>query len=329
MSTTKIVVTGGAGYIGSVVTGHLLAGGSEVQVFDKLVYGGESLLAFHAHPRFRFLKGDVRNRQHVIEALQGAEAVIHLAAIVGEPACSIDETAAWSVNYCGTETVLSAARECGVHGLIFVSTCSNYGISDPGQLADENFPLRPISHYARSKVKAEDYILNNAGPVCATVLRLGTICGLSARMRFDLLVSEMARSAVLGEPIQLFAPEAWRPFLHVRDAARAIAQCLQSSDGLVRDKVFNVVSENYQKKQLADLVLKHYPGANISITEKKADLRDYRASGERISRELGFSAQLTVEDAFLETAAAVAQGVFRDPCWPGHSAVPLDVNRIH
>jgi nucleoside-diphosphate-sugar epimerase len=326
--TMKIFITGGAGYIGSMVTAHLLAVGAEVVVFDRLVYGGESLLSFHGHPSFRLVAGDVRDREALLRAMQGADAVVHLAAIVGEAACAIDERAAWSVNYGGAETVLAAARECGVPRFVFVSTCSNYGISNPGEVADETYPLRPISEYARAKVAAEQHILSNSGDVCALGLRLGTICGLSPRMRFDLLVSEMARSAVLGDPIDVFAPEAWRPFLHIRDAARALSKCLEAPGELVRGKIFNVVGENCQKKHLAELVLKHYPAARIAITDKQADLRDYRASGERIFRDLGFTTRFTVEDAFMETAAAVSAGVFRDPRWAGHSAVPLVAARV-
>lgn len=324
----KVAVTGGAGYIGSVVTAYLLANGMEVTVLDSLVYGCESLVAFFGHPRFRFLKGDVRQREDLAEAFTGADAVVHLAAIVGESACAINETDAWETNYGGTEAVLAAARACGVPRFIFVSTCSNYGISDPGEIATEDFPLRPISQYARAKVAAEQHVLAESGDLCALVLRFGTICGLSPRMRFDLLVSELARSAALEDPIQIFAPLAWRPFLHVGDAARAIAACLEAPEDLLRGQIFNVVGENCQKKHLADLVWKHYPDARISITEKRADLRDYRASGERIQRRLGFASRLTVEDAFLETAAAVSAGVFRDPRWAGHSAVPLQAARV-
>jgi len=324
----KVLVTGGAGYIGSMVTAHLLAGRHEVVVFDKLVYGGESLLSLQGHPSFQLVAGDVRNRKTVLEAVQGADAVVHLAAIVGEAACAIDESAAWSVNCEGAESVLAAARECGVPSFVFVSTCSNYGISDPGEIADESYPLRPISQYARAKVEAEQHVLAKSGSVCTVILRFGTICGLSPRMRFDLLVSELARSAVLGDPIHVFAPAAWRPFLHIRDAARAISECLAADSEVLRGKIFNVVGENCQKKHLADLVLKHYPEARISITDKQADLRDYRASGERIQRDLGFSTWFTVEDAFLETAAAVSAGVFRNPRWAGHSAVPLDAAQV-
>lgn len=323
----KVAITGGAGYLGTVVTGHFLAGGQQVTVVDRLVYGGESLLGFYGYPGFRFRKGDVRERDFLTQAFSGAEAVVHLAAVVGEPACALDEPGAWSVNYGGAECSLAAARDAGVDRFVFVSTCSNYGISNPGETADEDYPLRPISQYARSKVEAERHVLKNAGSLCAVVLRLGTICGLSGRMRFDLLVAEMARSAVLREPIRVFAPAAWRPFLHIRDAARAMADCLRAPVAQVRDRIFNVVGENCQKAQLADLVRKHYPDTSINITDKQPDLRDYRATSERIRRELGFATQFTVEDAFLETAAAVSDGVFRDPHWAGHSAVPWEPAR--
>jgi nucleoside-diphosphate-sugar epimerase len=323
----KVVVTGGAGHVGAIVSGRLFAAGMNVTVLDRLVYGGESLLGFWGSPEFRFVHGDVRQPGVLRDAMRGADAVVHLAAIVGEPACSINEEEAWSVNYGGTEAALAVARECNIQRFIFISTCSNYGVSDPGQIADENSPLHPLSQYARSKVEAENHVLNHAGNVCALVLRLGTMCGLSPRMRFDLLVSDMARAAVLGDPISVFSPEAWRPFLHIRDAGRAVAHCLLQPEAKVRGKVFNVVGENYQKKGLAELVLKHYPDTRIAITEKKTDPRDYRVSGEAIRRALQFNPESSVEDAFLEAASAIAAGVFRQPRWPGHSAIPLAVSQ--
>jgi nucleoside-diphosphate-sugar epimerase len=319
----KVVVTGGAGHVGAVVCGHLLAAGMNVTVVDRLAYGGESLLGFWGFPAFRLIPGDVREPEILKDAMRGADAVVHLAAIVGEPTCAIDEDEAWSVNYGGTEATLAAARDCHIPRFIFISTCSNYGISDPGQIADENFPLQPLSQYARSKIEAERHVLDRAEDVCATVLRLGTMCGLSPRMRFDLLVSDLARAAVLGDPICVFSPEAWRPFLHVRDAARVIAHCLGHPEAQVHGKLFNVVGENYQKKALADLVLKHYPDTRIAVTDNRADPRDYRVSGEAIRRALQFVPEFTVEDAFLEVASAIAAGVFREPRWPGYSAIPL------
>jgi nucleoside-diphosphate-sugar epimerase len=319
----KVVVTGGAGYVGSMVTARLLSAGMSVTVIDKLVYGGEALLPFLTGPDCRLIQGDVRDSSMLRDALAGASAMIHLAGVVGEQACAVDPAAAWSINVTGTEAALQAASDSGLERFILMSTCSNYGVSSPDAVVNESAPLHPLSQYAEAKVQAEKLVLESAAPACCLVLRFGTICGLSARMRFDLLVSEMARSAALGEPISIFAPAAWRPFLHVRDAARAIEHCLSTPSELLHGKVFNVVGENCQKRHLVQIVQKHYPDTPIEITEKRPDLRDYRVSAERIQRETGFTATLSVEDAFLETAAAVASGVFRDPKWPGHSAVPL------
>jgi nucleoside-diphosphate-sugar epimerase len=324
----KILVTGAAGYIGATLTAHLLSAGMDVVALDKLVYGGEAILSFFSHPRFRLVQGDVRDGALLRKVMRGVDGTVHLAAVVGEAACSIDEEAAWSINYGGTQQVLSAARECGTKYFIFVSTCSNYGVSMPNVVADEESPLKPLSQYAKSKVEAERAVLQDASRTCVCVLRFGTICGLSSRMRFDLLISEMARAAALGESVRIFAPEAWRPFLHVRDAARVIGHCLGRSPEELRGKVYNVVGENLQKTGLIALVLKHYPKVTIEITDKQPDLRDYRVSGERIKNEIGFRAGHTVEEAFLETSAAVSSGVFRDPHWSGHSAVPDNALRL-
>ncbi len=319
-----VLVTGGAGYLGSRVTAHLLQAGLWVTVFDKLVYGGEALLPFQRHPHFKLKRGDVRDVSSVAAALDGSDAVVHFAAVVGEPACSIDPEQAWSINVDGTKTVLSAARESRASRFIYVSTCSNYGTVSPNELAKEESPLNPLSDYARAKVECEWLALAEPPPLISTVLRFGTICGVSGRMRFDLLVSEMARKCARGEKIEIFSPDAWRPFLYIVDAARAIEHILNASTNQIAQRVFNVVSENYQKSGLVALAQRHFPQAEIVVTEKNPDLRDYRVDGSRINHDLGFKPQYKVEDAFCETAEAVLQGVFRDPNWLGHSAIPLD-----
>ncbi len=324
----KILVTGGAGYIGSALTAHLLRSNHEVTVYDKLIYGGESLLGSSGHPRFRLVVGDVRDRDLLAKTAQGMQAVLHLAAIVGEPACALDEAAAQDINYGGTAAALSVAVENGVERFIFVSTCSNYGIADTNKPVSEDAPLKPLSRYASSKVDAERLVLASEGRLCPTVLRLGTICGVSARMRFDLLVSDMARAAALKQAIRIFAPEAWRPFLHVRDAAAVLEDCLLAATPQVRNQVFNVVGENCQKKHLVDLVKRHYPAAKVEVTDKQSDPRDYQVSGAKLARQLGIRPGLSVEEAFVETARAVENGVFRDPMWPGYSAIPSDVAKL-
>ena len=324
----KVLVTGGAGYVGCVVSAHLLAAGWEVTVLDKLVYGGDALLGLFGNPCFRLIAGDVRDPDTMRSALEGVTSVVHLAAVVGEAACAVDPETAWSINFEGTRQALGAARKSSLDRFLFVSTCSNYGISARDLLADETFPLKPLSRYAESKVDAEKLVLENSDFTCGCVLRFATICGLSPRMRFDLLISDMARASALGAPLRIFAPCAWRPFLHVQDAARAIVHCLSAPYESLRANVFNVVGENYQKRGLIQLVRQHYPATPVEVADAAPDLRDYRVSAERIQRQLGFTPRHTVEGAFLETAAAVAAGVFRDPHWAGHSAVPLDPLRL-
>jgi len=320
----RILVTGGAGYIGSQVTAHLLQCGHAVTVFDKLVHGGEALLPFRVHERFRFIRGDVRDRNTIAAALAEADAAVHFAGVVGEQACGSNSRQSWSINVEGTKTVLAAAQQTKTLRVIFISTCSNYGAVEPGEFATEDSQLNPLSDYARAKVECEKLMLATLPPPACTVLRFGTICGLSGRMRFDLLVSEMAKKCVRGERIDIFAPDAWRPFLHIVDAARAIEHILQSSPNQTARRVFNVVGENYQKRGLVELARRHFPQIEIAVTEKNPDQRDYRVDGSRIAGELGFNPLHTVEDAFCETVKAISDGVFRDPDWPGYSAVPPD-----
>jgi nucleoside-diphosphate-sugar epimerase len=319
----KVLVTGGAGYVGGRVAAHLLAGGAEVTVFDALFYGGEALLPFLDHPRFRLVRGDVRNRRALAEAMAGQDAVIHLASIVGEPACTVDEELARAVNLDASIEAIGLAETAGVKRFLFFSTCSNYGVASAETLADEDAELNPLSLYAQTKVEVEKAVLTHAGAMTATVLRLGTICGLGGRMRFDLLISEMARSAVLGDVIEVYKPQAWRPFLHIRDAARAAETILTTDPARVDRRVFNVVADNLRKCDLVDMVRRHFAEVRIEVTEKAPDNRDYRVSGARIERELGFHTEHTIEDAFKDVAEAVCLGVFREPRWVGHSAIPV------
>lgn len=319
----KVLVTGGAGYIGSRVTAHLLACGMEVTVFDRLFYGAESLLSFVGNPAFQFIAGDIRDRSALQNAMAGATAVVHLAAIVGEAACALAPEATEAINRTAAISAIEVAESLGVERFLFFSTCSNYGVSDSNVLADENSALKPLSLYARTKVDVELFALSRGAGMTVTVLRLATICGLSARMRFDLLISELARAAASGNMIEVYKPDAWRPFLYIGDAARVVQHVLKCEHSTARQRVFNVVGENYQKRGLVDLVRKHFPEVRILVTDASPDARDYRVSGGRIERELGFKPSHTVEGAFLETARAVADGVFVDPFWPGHSAIPL------
>ncbi|MBW2453579.1 MAG: NAD-dependent epimerase/dehydratase, partial [Deltaproteobacteria bacterium] len=186
----KILVTGGAGYVGSTFIRDALARGYEVRCLDLLVYGGKALVGFLSDPRFTFHKGDVRDEATVREQLEGVDAVVHLAAIVGDMPCQAAPVSTYQINYQGTELVAATAREMGVGRFVFASTCSNYGIVHPGEIADEDHPLRPVSLYAETKIDAERVVTGMVTDAFApTALRFGTAYGVSFRTRFDLLVN--------------------------------------------------------------------------------------------------------------------------------------------
>lgn len=326
LNGNHILVTGGAGYIGSMLIHELLRVGVQVTVLDKLVYGGEPLLSYITHQDIQFIEGDVRDEKLLESLLVDVDYVVHLAAVVGDPACKFDSTNSWDINVNGTRALMSAIGRSTVRGVLFASTCSNYGISSTDSIADESSRLHPLSLYAESKVQAETDILASEGDFCVNIFRFATICGLSPRMRFDLLVSDVARAAVLGQPIQIFAPEAWRPFLHVQDACSFIRKWLglTTADRVrINRRVYNLVGENYRKSDLAALVKKHFPASLIEIDERSPDARDYRVSANLVLSELGWGPSFTVEEAFLEVAHAVGMGAFRNPMWEGYSATPL------
>ena len=309
-----VLITGGAGYFGSLLSTYLVKSGIQVVVYDKLLYGGEGLLSVIGSANFQLIIDDIRNRAALSSAIKKADAVVHLAALVGEEACLVDPAATIAINVQATKQLVKMARTSGVKRLIFSSTCSNYGRVDTNSIADEDWPLRPLSLYAQTKIDAEGIILRASSKNFSTcVLRFGTICGLSPRMRFDLLVNDMARSAALGKTITIFAPNAWRPFLHIRDAAEIIYRCLTTQTQNIAGQIFNVVGENYQKKQLAQLVIKHFPAVPIDIKKRPSATRDYRVSAERIAKKIHFHPNHSIKEAFIEVADAVKNGIFPDP----------------
>lgn len=309
----NIFITGGAGYIGSVLTHHLLRNGMNVTVYDRLLFGGEGLLPLFGHPKFKFVQGDIMDTSSLKNVMRGIDSVIHLAALVGEDACSIDPKATKDINVKGTKNLVSIARQGGVRRFIFSSTCSNYGLTDPAVLATEDSLLTPLSLYAQTKIAGEKIVANaKSTDFSPLVLRFATVCGLSPRMRFDLLVNDMARNASLHREIHLYAPHAWRPFVHILDVIRAIHRSLKADTDKISGRVFNVVGENYQKRELLDLVKKHFPKTPVSSTAGKIDPRDYRVSAKRIKDILNFRPRHRIEEAFLDVSSAVKYGMFGD-----------------
>src|SRR5271165_3099362 len=221
----NILVTGGAGYIGSTLVPLLLAEGHGVRVLDTLLHGGESLLGVWSHPAFEFMRGDLCDRTTVQSAVSGRDAVVHLAAVVGDPACSRQPDLARATNLDASLSLIEESQHAGVLRFIFASTCSNYGkMKDVDRYVDEESELSPVSLYAQTKVEVEMALLRSSrnNGWCPTPLRFSTVYGVSPRMRFDLTVNEFTMEMLTKKHLKVFGEQFWRPYLHVCDAARAI-----------------------------------------------------------------------------------------------------------
>lgn len=327
MSVSNLVlVTGGAGYIGSVLVRMLIARGYHVRVLDKLVAGGESLLELVGHERFEFHRGDIRDADTVASAVEGCFAVAHLAAIVGDPACRANPDLARSTNLDGSRLLLDAAQRAGVSRFVFASTCSNYGkMSNPNAYVDETSPLAPVSLYAETKVAFEREVLGCCGRdgFAGTCLRFATVYGVSPRLRFDLTVNEFTRELALGRELVIFGEHFWRPYCHVRDLASSVISVLEAKPARVAGQVFNVgdTAENYTKKMIAEALLQVIPDGKIRYVRRTEDPRDYRVSFEKIRRELGFQITRRVPDGIAEILRLLRSGLLSDPDSPRYSNV--------
>jgi nucleoside-diphosphate-sugar epimerase len=316
-----VLVTGGAGYVGSVLVRRLLSEGYHVVCLDNLRTGGTSLLGVWHHPRFEFCKADITERTAVDPILtkQRYFALVHLAAIVGDPACKLDPELSLQTNWHGSQYLYQAAQDLGVERFIFASTCSNYGkMSDPQSYVDENSPLSPVSLYAELKVKFERIILEETPPkadFCPTSLRFSTVYGLSPRMRFDLTVNEFTKELALGKELVVYGEQFWRPYCHVVDFSRAIIGVLRAAKHQVAYEVFNVgdTAENYTKKRILEELGHHFPDAKIKRVDKQEDPRDYRVNFDKIANQLNFKISRTVRDGIDEVKKSIQWGVIQDP----------------
>jgi len=330
-----ILVTGGAGYIGSLLNGVLLSRGYCVTVVDDLLFGGESLLGYWHHHRFRFVKGDVCKREVLRPALTAdgeqlttsdaggggrPSAVVHLAAIVGFPACqAVGRQVAWRHNVEATQRVFEVAEAAGVERFIFASTYSNYGLAKDGQPVTEESPLYPQSLYAETKIAAEEWLLDQANRCCCAplVFRFATLFGISPRTRFDLMINQFVLEALVKRELVIYQRGYSRSFIHVRDVVEGICLGLEAPDDKVRRQVYNLGSEacNYTKDEIVALVQKHVPGTMVCYKEMSfgGDMRDITVSFAKIRDQLGFEPKISVEQGIVEVRDAIQYGVVKYP----------------
>lgn len=313
-----VVVTGGAGYIGSLLTAQLLQLGHRVTVIDNLLFGGESLLTFLSHPNFHFAKADLADARSLRDSLPRAwpkpDAVFHLAGIVGFPACqAVGKQAAWWYNVEATKNVYDQAENLRVGRFVFASTYSGYAPSDDDRPVTEESPLNPQSLYAETKIAAEKFLL----PQGALVFRLATLYGISPRTRFDLVVNQFVLDAFIRRELLIYQRGYSRSFIHVLDVVRGLLLGLEAPDEKVRGQIYNLGSDdgNYTKDQIVQLIIKRLPETFIQYKDLTfgGDRRDITVSFEKIRRELGFKASLTVDDGIREVVNALRLGLIREP----------------
>ncbi len=305
----KVLITGGGGYLGSILTNKLLDSGYSVRVVDALWYGSEPVEQINNN-NLEIVREDIRDLTKIVSALRGIDAVIHLASIVGMPASSIEPRTSEEINYLATKNI---AELCELHGIgtyIFASTCSVYG-SQPDALITEKSAIFPLDYYAKSKFQSERAInwLNTG----ATILRFGTLYGLSPRMRFDLVINLFIAQALHKGKITVFGGKQYRPFLHVQDAAESLIFALEKD----LDGVYNVMSENMTIMQAAEQI-RDLTGCQIEVSNEECDKRNYRVSAKKIER-FGFSPSKDIKFAFEEIRRAFEEEFISDYTEPRYS----------
>jgi nucleoside-diphosphate-sugar epimerase len=312
----RTLITGGAGYIGMLVAEELLGAGHEVRVLDSLLHGQARGAERLREAGVELQVGDIRDAGARAGALRGADAVVHLAAIVGDPACARDPDAAQAVNGEAARALVRDAASAGVERFVFASTCSNYGrMADPTVPIAEDGLLAPISLYAEQKVALEQTLLAlDPAPFAATCLRFATVYGVAPRMRFDLTVNEFTRDLWAGRRLEVFGEQFWRPYVHVRDAARGVRAVLDAPAGLVAGEVFNIgdTAENYRKLDLVDLIRRETDRGEVVFVHRAEDPRDYKVAFGKVAERLGYGITRTVPDGIREIITALTEDRFED-----------------
>lgn len=309
----KVLVTGGAGYVGAVLVPKLLHKGQQVKVIDLYIYGEDVLDSVKDHPYLIQVKGDIRNRQLLERELPGYDTVIHLACISNDPSYELDPDLGKSINYDAFIDLVDVSKKVGVKNFIYASSSSVYGIKDEPEVT-EDLPLEPLTDYSKYKAICEGLLLKEASDdFIVTIVRPSTVCGYSPRLRLDLTVNILTNHAVNKGEITVFGGEQKRPNLHIEDMADLYAFFLELPNEKIHKKIYNVGYENYKVKEIAEMV-KKVINPDIPIkTIPSNDNRSYHVSSKKIKEELGFEAKHSIEQAIQDLRKAFASGLIPNP----------------
>ncbi|MCB1144953.1 MAG: NAD(P)-dependent oxidoreductase [Leptospiraceae bacterium] len=305
-----LLITGGAGYVGSNLIREALISGYRVRCLDFLIYGGKSIVGLVNHPDFELYVGDVRKGEDLKNALDGVDEVVHLAAIVGDRPCQVAPKLAYQTNFESTQKIIELSIKSKIKKFIFASTCSNYGAIEGDAFADEKTKLNPVSLYSETKIDCEKFITQNStDEFQPIILRFGTAYGVSFRTRFDLTVNSFVYEALNNDQLLVFAPNMWRPFVHVHDMSRIILTVLNSEN--VAGKIFNAGSteENYTKQQMIEFILKNVNNVKVHYAKEIEDKRNYRVNCDFLRDVTGFKPTRTVESGIIELIHCFKNGI--------------------
>ena len=308
----KIFVTGGAGYVGSVLVPQLLAKGYGVKVLDLYIYGENVLESVKNHPKLVQVKGDLRDRKLLEKEIPGYDTVIHLACISNDPSFELDPDLGKSINYDAFVDLVEISKKSGVRNFIYASSSSVYGIKETAEVT-EDLPLEPLTDYSKYKALCEPVLLNAAADdFVVTIVRPATVCGYSPRLRLDLTVNILTNHAVNRGKITVFGGEQMRPNLHIQDMCDAYLFLLEQPHAKIQKKIYNIGYHNYKVKEIAAIVKKVVnPHLPIEVTPSD-DIRSYHVSSRKIKEELGFEAKHTVDEAVQDLKRAFADGKIPD-----------------
>ncbi len=314
----KVLVTGGAGYVGSVLVPRMLDAGYKVRVLDLLIYGEAPLAAVRRNPDLEVVQGDLRNTELVRESIRGCDAVIHLACISNDPSVELDPNLSRTINYEAFIPLVDMSKDLGVRRFIFASSSSVYGVSDDPDVREDH-PLKPVSLYNQYKAMCEPVLLEEQDPDFTTVIvRPATICGYSPRQRLDLTVNILTNHAVNTGKITVFGGKQMRPNLHMTDMVNLYLQLLEESEKKIAGEIFNAAYQNFSVEDTAqvvrDVVSREVPDRkNLEIVFTPSDdIRSYHVSSEKIRKVLGFIPKHTIEDGARDLVAAFRAGRLPD-----------------
>ncbi len=301
----KVLLIGGAGYIGSILAKHLLKKKFSVTIFDKFIYQSQTELKTKINSKkLKLIKGDSRDISQIFDVIKKNNVIIHLAELVGDPLCEVRPSKTYEINFLASIAISNICKNLPVSKFIYISSCSIYGSND--KILTERSKIKPLSVYAKLKALCEKTIIRNSGEFCKPcILRLGTVYGNSLRPRFDLVINLFASKVANNQPIQVTGGEQWRPFIHVDEVADTIIKIIKLDNHKVNGQIFNLTSFNSKIIDIAKSFKKIFPNTKLIIKKSSKDKRNYKVSSERAKKLLNFKPKIKFKNGIINMVSFI------------------------